>query len=200
MARKKQIRGYPPEFRRKIVDLARAGRGVLDLSDEFGVGHQTIRNWLRQDDLDAGFLFLAVVLDVFSRRIVGWAMASHMRAELVVDPLNMALHRRNPKVVVHHSDHGSQYTSFAFTKRCEQFGVTMSMGTVGDCYDNAMCESFNAILECELLVFHRFKNQREASLSVFDFIESFYNLRRRHTAIGSISPAEFERRYMENAA
>jgi putative transposase len=148
----------------------------------------------------AGFLFLAVVLDVFSRRVVGWAMATHMRAALVVDALDMALARREPKGVIHHSDHGSQYTSIAFTKRCETFGITMSMGSVGDCYDNAMCESFNAILECELLAFHRFKNPREAALIVFDFIESFYNPRRRHTAIGFMSPMEFERRYMESAA
>src|SRR5579872_579982 len=142
----------------------------------------------------AGFLFLAVVLDVFSRRVVGWAMASHMRAELVVDALNMAIHNRKPKNVIHHSDQGSQYTSITFSKRCESTDVRPSMGSVGDCYDNAMCESFNAILECELLVKHRFKTQREASLAVFDFIEGFYNPRRRHTSIGNISPMEFERR------
>ena len=105
----------------------------------------------------AGFVFLAVVLDVCSRRVVGWAMANHMRKELVVDALNMAIYRRRPEAVVHHSDHGSQYTSIAFGKRCKEAGVTMSMGSIGDCYDNAMCESFNAILECELLVKHRFK-------------------------------------------
>ena len=147
-----------------------------------------------------GFLYLAVVLDVFSRRIVGWAMDRRMPAELVVNALDMAVFRRKPKGVVHHSDHGSQYTSIAFTKRCGQAGVTMSMGSIGDCYDNAMAESFNATLECELLAFHRFKDQREAEFIVFDFIESFYNLRRRHTAIGFISPIEFERRYMEAAA
>jgi len=147
----------------------------------------------------AGFLFLAVVLDVFSRRVVGWAMASHMRAELVVDALNMAIHNRKPKNVIHHSDQGSQYTSITFSKRCESTDVRPSMGSVGDCYDNAMCESFNAILECELLVKHRFKTQREASLAVFDFIEGFYNPRRRHTSIGNISPMEFERR-MSHAA
>ncbi|MHB1438659.1 MAG: IS3 family transposase [Vulcanimicrobiaceae bacterium] len=142
----------------------------------------------------AGFLFLAVVLDVFSRRVVGWAMATHMRAELVVDALDMAIHNRQPKNVIHHSDQGSQYTSIAFSKRCADAGVRPSMGSVGDCYDNAMCESFNAILECELLVKHRFKTQREAGLAVFEFIEGFYNPRRRHTSIGNISPMEFERR------
>jgi putative transposase len=147
----------------------------------------------------AGFLFLAVVLDVCSRRVVGWAMANHMRKELVVDALNMAIYRRRPKAVVHHSDHGSQYTSIAFGKRCSEAGVTMSMGSVGDCYDNAMCESFNATLECELLVQNRFKTQREASLAIFDFIEGWYNPHRRHSALGYLSPNNFERR-MSKAA
>ncbi len=142
----------------------------------------------------SGFLFVAIVLDVYSRRVVGWAMATHLRTELVLDALNMAIYRRRPQNVIHHSDQGCQYTSIAFSQRCKEAGVRPSMGSVGDCYDNAMCESFNAILECELLVKHRFKNPREASLAVFDFIEGFYNPRRRHTSIGSISPVEFERR------
>ena len=142
----------------------------------------------------AGFLFLAVVLDVFSRRVVGWAMATHLRTELVLDALDMAIYRRRPKDVIHHSDQGCQYTSIAFGKRCGEAGVRPSMGSVGDCYDNAMCESFNATLECELLVKHRFKTQREATLAVFEFIEGWYNPRRRHTSIGSISPMEYERR------
>jgi putative transposase len=147
----------------------------------------------------SGFLFLAVVLDVYSRRVVGWAMANHLRAELVLDALNMALYRRKPTNVIHHSDQGCQYTSIAFGRRCAEAGVRPSMGSVGDCYDNAMCESFNATLECELLVKHRFKNQREAALAVFDFIEGWYNPHRRHTAIGNISPMEYERR-MSHAA
>jgi len=142
----------------------------------------------------SGFLFLAIVLDVFSRRVVGWAMATHLRTELVLDALNMAIYRRRPVNVIHHSDQGCQYTSIAFGKRCEQAGVRPSMGSVGDCYDNAMCESFNATLECELLARHRFKNPHEASLVVFDYIEGFYNPHRRHTSIGSVSPVEFERR------
>jgi putative transposase len=142
----------------------------------------------------SGFLFVAIILDVYSRRVVGWAMATHLRTELVLDALNMAIYRRNPTNVIHHSDQGTQYTSIAFSLRCKEAGVRPSMGSVGDCYDNAMCESFNAILECELLVKHRFKTPREASLAVFDFIEGFYNPRRRHTSIGSISPIEYERR------
>jgi len=109
----------------------------------------------------AGFLFVAIVLDVFSRRVVGWAMANHLRTELVLDALNMAIYRRKPTNVIHHSDQGCQYTSIAFGRRCQEAGVRPSMGSVGDAYDNAMCESFNATLECELLDRHRFKDQRQ---------------------------------------
>jgi putative transposase len=141
----------------------------------------------------SGFLYLAVVLDVFSRRIVGWSMATTLRAELVVDALNMALAARQPRGVIHHSDQGSQYTSVAFGKRCREMGVRPSMGSVGDAYDNAMAESFFATLECELLARHRFKTQAQARLAVFESIEGFYNPRRRHSALGYLSPNEFER-------
>jgi putative transposase len=143
----------------------------------------------------AGFLYLSVVLDAFSRRIVGWAMATHLRTELVLEALNMALWRRRPENVIHHSDQGCQYTSIAFGKRCRQAGVRPSMGSVGDCFDNAMCESFFATLECELLEKHRFATQREARIAVFDFIEGWYNTQRRHTSIGGIPPLRFERRH-----
>jgi len=114
--------------------------------------------------------------------------------------LDMAIHQRKPRGVIHHSDQGTQYTSIAFGQRCKEAGVRPSMGSVGDCYDNAMCESFNAILECELLVRRRFKNPREAAIAVFEFIEGFYNPRRRHISIGNISPVAFEQRYMDQAA
>jgi putative transposase len=142
----------------------------------------------------AGFLYLAVVLDAWSRRVVGWAMATHLRTELVLDALNMAIWQRRPKEVVHHSDHGTQYTSIAFGRRCRELQVRPSMGSVGDCYDNALAESFFATLECELLDRHRFKTQAEARMAVFDFIEGFYNPRRRHSSIGQISPINYERR------
>jgi putative transposase len=143
----------------------------------------------------AGFLYLAVVLDAWSRRIVGWAMATHLRTELVLEALNMATWQRRPKQVIHHSDQGCQYTSIAFGLRCREVDVRPSMGSVGDAYDNAMCESFFATLECELLDRKRFKTQAEARMAVFDFIEGFYNPRRRHSALGQISPLNFERRH-----
>jgi putative transposase len=134
------------------------------------------------------------VLDVYSRRIVGWAMTNHLRTELVLQALDMAIWRRGARDVIHHSDQGTQYTSIAFGLRCKEAGVRPSMGSVGDCYDNAMCESFFATLECELLDRRRFKTQHEAGLAVFDFIEGWYNPHRRHSAIGYVSPNAFERR------
>jgi putative transposase len=143
----------------------------------------------------AGFLYLAVVLDAFSRRIVGWAMATHLRTELVLEALNMAIGQRRPAAVIHHSDHGSQYTSIAFGLRCRDAGVRPSMGSVGDCFDNAMCESFFATLECELLDRRHFKTQIEARMAVFEFIEGWYNPHRRHSAINYLSPIDYERTY-----
>ena len=143
----------------------------------------------------AGFLYLAVVLDAFSRKIVGWAMAEHLRTELVLAALNMALGQRKAKGVVHHSDHGTQYTSIAFGLRCREAGVRPSMGSVGDAYDNAMCESFFATLECELLARRRFTAKAEARMAIFEFIEGWYNPTRRHSSLGRISPVEFERRH-----
>jgi putative transposase len=142
----------------------------------------------------AGFLYLAVVLDAWSRRVVGWAMATHLRTELVLDALNMAVTQRRPTRVIHHSDQGSQYTSLAFGRCCEAAGVRPSMGSVGDAYDNALCESFFATLECELLDRRRFATQVEARLAVFDFIEGWYNPHRRHSALTYLSPLAYERR------
>jgi putative transposase len=148
-----------------------------------------------------GFLYLAVVLDAFSRRVVGWAMAAHMRAALVLDALEMALWARRPDAgLIHHSDHGSQYTSLAFGQCCRRAGVVPSRGSVGDCYDNAMAESFFASLECEVIDRCRWQTQSEARMAVFDYIEAFYNPRRRHSALGYLSPKEFERRHAETAA
>ena len=146
----------------------------------------------------AGFLYLAVVLDAYSRRIVGWSMATTLATRLVLDALNMALAVRRPKGVIHHSDQGSQYTSIEFGHRCREAGVRPSMGSVGDAYDNAMCESFFATLECELLDRRRFKTQAEARIAVFEFVEGFYNPRRRHSSIGYLSPIEYERRHAVN--
>ena len=141
-----------------------------------------------------GFVYLAIVLDVFSRKVVGWAMANHLRTELVLGALNMAIGQRRPQGVIHHSDRGSQYTSLAFGKRCREMAVVTSTGSAGDCYDNAMAESFFATLECELIDRRSFHTQAQARMAIFEYLESWYNTRRLHPALGYLSPNEFERR------
>ena len=139
-----------------------------------------------------GFLYLAVVLDVWSRKVVGWSMANHLRAELVLDALEMAVRQRRPKDVVHHSDQGSQYTSLAFGTRCSEAGVRPSMGSVGDAYDNAMAESFFSTLEAELLSRRRFASQAEAKMACFSYIEGWYNPVRLHSGLGYRSAMTYE--------
>jgi transposase InsO family protein len=144
-----------------------------------------------------GFLHVAGITDLFSRRLVGWSMANSLHTQLVVDALEMALRRRRPQGgVVHHSDQGCQYTSLAFGRRLREAGVDASMGSRGDCFDNAAAESFWATLQTELLDQYIFLTRDAARAAIFDFIERWYNPHRRHSSLGQISPAEFERRWL----
>jgi putative transposase len=147
----------------------------------------------------AGFLYLAVVIDVWSRKVVGWSMATHLKTELVLAALDVPVAQRQPQRVVLHSDHGTQYTSIAFGQRCRQAAVKPSMGTVGDAYDNALCESFFASLECELIDRRTFKSHAEARMAVFQYIEGWYNPRRRHSALDYQSPINYEKLHVEAA-
>jgi putative transposase len=124
--------------------------------------------------------------------VVGWSIGEHMSADLVLSALNMAITQRRPTDVIHHSDQGSQYTSLALGQRCAKLGVRLSMGSVGDAYDNVMAESFFASLECELIDRRSFQTKAEARLALFTYIEGWYNPRRRHSALGRISPINFE--------
>lgn len=140
-----------------------------------------------------GFVYLAFILDVCSRRVVGWSMATHLRTELVVEALQMAIARRKPAPgLVHHSDRGVQYTSLSFGKRLEDEGLVPSMGRGGSAYDNALAESFVATLKTELLYRSSWPTRQAARTAIFEYIEGFYNTRRRHSALGYLSPAEFE--------
>lgn len=147
----------------------------------------------------ANFLFLAVVIDVWSRKVVGWAMAADMKTELIINALDMAVAQRQPRNVVLHSDQGTQYTSVAFSQRCKEAGVRPSMGSVGDAYDNAMCESFFASLEKELIDRRSFRTQAEARMAVFRYIEGWYNPRRRHSGIEYLSPNDYELTHKKSA-
>jgi len=147
-----------------------------------------------------GWLFLAVVMDVCSRKIVGWSMRDDLKAELVVDALGMAIQRRKPRPgLVHHCDRGSQYTSLAFGRTLRDSGLAASMGRRGDAFDNAPVESVISTIKNELVNRSRFKTRDQARLAVFDYIETFYNARRRHSSLGQRSPDEYERMIKETA-
>lgn len=140
-----------------------------------------------------GWLYLASVLDCFSRLIVGWCMLPHMRLELVEGALEMAVARRRPEPgLIHHSDHGSQYTAVIFGQRCQQLGIDVSMGSIGDCYDNAVCEAFHSTLKRELVYRRPWPTRAELKTAVFAYIEGFYNTRRRHSTLDFHSPAHYE--------
>ena len=148
-----------------------------------------------------GFVYLAFILDVYSRKVVGWSMASHLRTELVVDALEMALWRRKPNAgLIHHTDRGAQYTALSFGKRLEEVGIVPSMGRAGSALDNAISESFVASLKTELLHRHRFISRESARMAVFDYIEGFYNRARRHSSLGYLSPSDYEQATMEEVA
>lgn len=169
-------------------DFAAAGRDRLWVADI-----TYVPTW-------EGFLFLAVVMDAWSRKVVGWSMSHSLHRQVVLDALDAAVAQRRPEDVIHHSDKGCQYTSVEFGARCRDLGVRPSTGSVGDAYDNAMCESVFATLECELIARRRFRTRLEARMAVFEFIEGFYNPHRLHSSLGYLSPIEFERAAEEAAA
>ena len=141
----------------------------------------------------SGFLFLAIVLDVFSRRVVGWSMSANQNTELVTRALQMAVTRRRPDgVVVHHSDQGCQYTSYDFARACRAANVERSMGSVGDCFDNAVIESFWSRMQVELLNRRRWSTRIELASAIFDYLEIFHNRQRRHSSLSMLTPVEFE--------
>jgi putative transposase len=196
--------GIQGVHRRKRVTTTRQEKTAAPATDLLGrdfTATEPDRKWVADITYVptwAGFLYLAVVIDCFSRRVVGWCMRDHLRTELVLEALDMAIaNRRPPSGLIHHSDRGCQYTSYVFGRRCQQAGILPSMGSVGDAYDNALAESFFATLETELVDRAVFRNRTEARMAVFEFIESFYNPRRRHSALGQLSPAEFERSHRE---
>lgn len=202
VARLMRAAGLEGVHRRRFVRTTVRDRDVAPAPDLVNRDfHATGPNQLWVADITylptwQGFLYLAAVVDVFSRAVVGWAMAGHLRTELILDAIDMATTRRRPpEGLVHHSDRGTQYTSIAFGLRCRDAGIVQSMGSTGDAYDNAMAESFFATLETELIDRSSWRTRADARLAVFDYIEAFYNPRRRHSSLGQVSPAEFERRY-----
>ena len=144
-----------------------------------------------------GFLYLATVIDVFSRRVIGWAIAAHMRTELVSDALRMAVASRRGQVsgVVFHSDRGAQYGAGSFKDLARSAGVRQSMGRVADCFDNSLAESFFATLKCELLYTRSWQTKQEARNAIVHWIEAIYNRRRRHSSLGMLAPIAYEQKH-----
>jgi len=170
-----------------VVDLVKRAFGpdTIEL-DTLWCGDITyIRTW-------EGWLYLATVIDVASRRVVGWSMADHIRAELVCDALGMAIEHRRPGALIFHSDRGCQYTSGEFASLCEDQAVTQSMSRPGQCWDNAVAESFFAALKNELIYRNVWATRAEARRATFEYIEVFYNRRRRHSSLSYLSPASYE--------
>jgi putative transposase len=169
----------------------------IDLVDRDFVVDGPDELWLTditEHPTDEGKVYRAAVLDAFSRRVVGWSIDNNMRTALVVDALGMAITRRRPEPhsAILHSDHGSQFTSWAFGKRLTDAGLVGSMGSIGDCFDNSMVESFWGTMQLELLDSRRWKTRHELATAIFDWIESWYNPRRRHSSIGMLSPMDYE--------
>jgi putative transposase len=146
-------------------------------------------------DTREGWLYLATILDLFHRAVVGRAMDEHMETELVERALDMALGRRSPNGLLHHSDQGSQYTSLAYQARLRDIPAQVSMSGVGNCYDNAVMESFFGTLKTECAN-RPFITRAEARIAIFEYIEVWYNRQRLHSTLGYLSPLEFEQRYL----
>ena len=140
-----------------------------------------------------GKVYCAVVLDTFSRKVVGWSIDSTQTSTLVTNALSMAISNRQPAGTIVHSDHGTQYTSWVFTNRVRESGLVPSMGTIGDCYDNGLMESFWGRMQTELLNRQRWRTRIELANAIFEYLEIFHNRQRRHSALGMLSPAEYER-------
>lgn len=140
-----------------------------------------------------GWLYLAVVMDVYSRKIVGWSLGSSLSAELVINALRMAILHRNPEQgIILHSDRGSQYTSISVRELLKNYKITQSMSSTGNCYDNAITESFFHTLKTELIYWEKYQTREEAKISIFEYIEIFYNRQRLHSSLNYLSPVEFE--------
>lgn len=199
VARLMRATGLQGVHRRRRVSLTRRARGVHlppDLVGRAFTAPAPNRVWtadVTYIPTGQGWLYLAAVMDLYARKIVGWSMADHQKSSLVEAALTMAIrHRRPAPGVIHHSDQGGQYLSGSFVDLCDRYGIRRSVGSAGDCYDNAVTESFFATLECELLDQTSFANHDEARTAIFDFIEGFYNRRRRHSANGYLSPHDHE--------
>ena len=203
LMRKARLQGCMRGRRRGTTRRSKRAAAAEDLVKRDFAATRSDKVWVADITYVAtgeGFLYLAFILDVHSRRVVGWAMEDHLRTEIVVDALRMAVWRRKPAPgLVHHSDQGAQYTSLSFGERLKEVGITPSMGRTGTALDNAMAESFVSTLKAEMVSNLESPTRQAARTAIFDYLETFYNTRRLHSALGYRSPADFEEDRMEEA-
>ncbi len=196
LMRRAKLRGCLRGRRMRTTHRVALQQAAADLVERNFASEEPDRLWVADITYvrsKEGFVYLAFILDACSRKVVGWSMATHLRTEIVVDALQMAIARRKASPgLVHHSDRGVQYTSLFFGKRLEDEGLLPSMGRVGSAYDNALAEAFVATLKTELLYRSSRPTREVVKTAIFEYIEGFYNTRRRHSALGYLSPAEFE--------
>jgi len=192
--RSKMVKRYVP----KTTDSKHAFAVSENILDRQFEARAPNRKWVADIThiaTEEGWLFLAGVIDLYSRKVVGWSMAEHMKTKLVEDALKMALARRNPEQgVLHHSDRGTQYACGDYQNVLAAHGLTCSMSRTGNCYDNAVMESFWSKLKTELVYQEKYKTRDQARQSIFEYMEVFYNRRRRHSSLGYVSPESFEAR------
>jgi putative transposase len=197
LMRQAGIQGLYRRRRRGCTVRDRLAEPYVDLVDRDFVVDGPDELWcvdITEHPTGEGKLYCAAAIDAYSRRIVGWSIADHMRTELVVDALGMAITRRQPEPysAILHSDHGCQFTSWAFGKRLTDAGIVPSMGSVGDCYDNSLVESFWGTMQLELLDSRAWKTRAELANAIFEWIECWYNPNRRHSSVGMLSPIAYE--------
>ena len=193
LMRRAELKGLPGRRRRRPIHETPTASDLVDRN--FGRAEPD-RLWvtdITEHPTREGKVYCAVVLDTFSRRVVGWSIDSHQTASLVTSALSMAIDNRSPEAgTVIHSDHGTQFTSWVFTQRAKNSGLVASMGSIGDCYDNAVVESFWARMQVELLNRQRWRTRIELANAIFEYLEIFHNRQRRHSALGMRSPIEYE--------
>lgn len=205
LMREAGIQGLYRRRRRGCTIRNPADQPAEDLVNRTFTAESPDRLWLTditEHPTKEGKLYCAAVMDAYSRRIIGWSIDNHMRTELVIDALGMATLRRKPQSgnTILHSDHGSQFTAWAFGQRLRAAGILPSMGSVGDCYDNSMMESFWGTLQLEVLDTKTWGTRDELATAIFEWIECWYNPQRRHSRIGMLSPAEFEALHPERSS
>jgi putative transposase len=194
LMRRAGIKGLPGNKRRKPIHQTPTAADLVDRKFSRIAPDKLWVTDITEHPTREGKVYCCVVLDTFSRKVVGWSIDSNQTATLVTNALGMAIHNRQPaNGTVIHSDHGTQYTSWAFTKRAKDSGLVPSMGSIGDCFDNSMIESFWGRMQTELLNRRRWKTRIELANAIFEYLEIFHNRQRRHSALGFLTPIEYER-------